>query len=64
MAGLWQGDDPGVIPAYRVDDIGTAIETVKVLGGHPSTVEQRPYGLAADLCHDDQGIRFHLIQLA
>lgn len=64
MAGLWQGDTAGVIPAYRVDDIAIAVEKVRELGGQATEVEQRPYGLAADLCRDDQGIRFHLVQLA
>ena len=63
MAGLWQGPGVGVVPAYRVDDIATAVEQVGKLGGEATAVEQRPYGLAADLCHDDQGIRFHLLQL-
>jgi predicted enzyme related to lactoylglutathione lyase len=63
MAGLWQGDTPGVIPAYRVDDIAVAVDQVEELGGHAGVVERRPYGLAADLCLDDQGIWFHLVQL-
>jgi predicted enzyme related to lactoylglutathione lyase len=63
MAGLWQGADSGVIPAYRVDDIAAAVEKVAALGGQATDAEQRPYGLAADLCRDDQGIRFNLLQL-
>ena len=63
MAGLWQGATPGVVPAYRVDDIAAAVDLVVQLGGTPGTVERRPYGLAADLCLDDQGVRFHLLQL-
>jgi predicted enzyme related to lactoylglutathione lyase len=63
MAGLWQGSDSGVVPAYRVDDIAAAVDKVTALGGQATDVEQRPYGLAADLCRDDQGIRFHLLQL-
>jgi predicted enzyme related to lactoylglutathione lyase len=63
MAGLWQGDTPGVIPAYRVDEIAVAVGRVEELGGRAGVVEQRPYGLAADFCLDDQGTRFHLLEL-
>jgi predicted enzyme related to lactoylglutathione lyase len=63
MAGLWAGEAPGVVPAYRVDDLGAAVARVEELGGHAGAVDERPYGLAADLCTDDQGIRFNLLQL-
>jgi predicted enzyme related to lactoylglutathione lyase len=52
-----------VILAYRVDDIDSAVSRVGALGGVAGRIEKRPYGLAADFCTDDQGIRFHLLQL-
>jgi hypothetical protein len=55
MAGLWQGDTPGVVPAYRVDEIAVDVDRVEKLGGQASVVEQRPYGLAADLCLQRSG---------
>jgi predicted enzyme related to lactoylglutathione lyase len=64
MSGLWETDTPGAILAYRVDDIRAAVATVNELGGAGSRVEERPYGLAADNCADDQGTVFHLLQLA
>ena len=63
MSGLWQTDAPGVVLAYRVDDIQPAVAQVGTLGGTASSVEERPYGLAADNCVDDQGTIFHLLQL-
>ena len=63
MSGLWQTDIPGAVLAYRVDDIQAAIETVREMGGTPGPIEERPYGLAADGCVDDQGTLFHLMQL-
>lgn len=63
MCGLWQGDQPGVIPAYRVDDIEAAVEQTRALGGSAGQIEERPYGLSCDFCADDQGTRFHLLQL-
>jgi predicted enzyme related to lactoylglutathione lyase len=63
MSGLWQTDAPGAVLAYRVDDIQAAIETVREMGGTPGPIEERPYGLAADGCVDDQGTMFHLMQL-
>lgn len=63
MSGLWQTDTPGAVLDYRVDDIQAAIETVRELGGTPSPIEERPYGLTAENCVDDQGTVFHLMQL-
>jgi predicted enzyme related to lactoylglutathione lyase len=63
MSGLFQTDTPGVLLAYRVDDIHTAVARVGELGGTASPVEERPYGLAADNCVDDQGTAFQLLQL-
>jgi predicted enzyme related to lactoylglutathione lyase len=63
MSGLWQTDAPGAVLAYRVDDIQPAVAQVGTLGGTASSVEERPYGLAADNCVDDQGTIFHLLQL-
>jgi len=63
MSGLWQTDAPGVVLAYRVDDIQPAVAQVGTLGGTASSVEERPYGLAADNCVDDRGTIFHLLQL-
>jgi len=63
MAGLWAGGTPGLIPAYRVDDIGVAVARTAELGGVAGPIDERPYGLAADFCRDDQGIRFHLVEL-
>lgn len=63
MSGLWQTDTPGAVLAYRVDDIHTAVAKVGELGGTAGPVEERPYGLSADNCVDDQGTVFHLLQL-
>lgn len=63
MSGLWQTDTPQAVLAFRVDDIRAAMETVAELGGTGSPIEERPYGLAADNCVDDQGTVFHLMQL-
>ncbi|HEX3839600.1 MAG TPA: VOC family protein [Acidimicrobiales bacterium] len=63
MSGLWQTDTPQAVLAFRVDDIRTAMEMVTELGGTPSPIEERPYGLASDNCADDQGTVFHLMQL-
>jgi predicted enzyme related to lactoylglutathione lyase len=63
MSGLLQTDTPGAVLAYRVDDIRATVAKVDELGGTASPVEERPYGLAADNCVDDQGTVFHLLQL-
>ncbi|HEX3461228.1 MAG TPA: VOC family protein [Acidimicrobiales bacterium] len=63
MSGLWQTDTPQAVLGFRVDDLRAAIETVAELGGTASPIEERPYGLAADNCADDQGTVFHLMQL-
>lgn len=69
MSGLFQADTPGVVLAYRVDDIHAAVAKVGELSGTASPVEERPNGLSADSadsadnCVDDQGTVFHLLQL-
>jgi predicted enzyme related to lactoylglutathione lyase len=63
MAGLSQGGQLGVMPAYRVDDIALTAATVRGLGGTAGAVDERPYGLAIDHCTDDQGGVFSLLQL-
>ncbi|MGO9457659.1 MAG: VOC family protein [Acidimicrobiales bacterium] len=63
MAGLWAGGHHGAVLAFRVDELAAAVEAVRALGGEAGAVERRPYGLAADNCADDQGVRFHLLQL-
>ena len=61
--GIWssEGADPEVQLSYRVDDIGAAVERVRVAGGHADEPERKPYGLIAE-CVDDQGATFHLWQ--
>jgi len=66
MSGLFQADTPGVVLAYRVDDIHAAVAKVGELSGTASPVAERPNGLSADSadnCVDDQGTVFHLLQL-
>lgn len=63
MSGLHRGrNQTTVVPMYRVDDIGSAVERVCAAGGTASGAEQQPYGITAD-CTDDQGTRFYFGQL-
>ena len=55
--------EPGVQLSYRVDDIGAAVERVRVAGGRADEPERRAFGLTA-LCVDDQGVSFRLWQPA
>lgn len=62
MSGLHGGQDrTAVVPMYRVDDIRSAIERVRALGGTATPPTREPYGLTAD-CTDDQGTHFYLRQ--
>ena len=71
----WQVDDvrPGTgirggqdratgVPMYLVDDIGSAVQRVRTVGGTASEPERQPYGVTSD-CVDDQGTRFFLGEL-
>ena len=60
MTGL-QGGHPmaTTVPMYRVDDIETAVERVRVAGGRATDPEVQPYGTTSE-CMDDQGTRFYL----
>jgi predicted enzyme related to lactoylglutathione lyase len=49
-------------PVYRVDDLDAAAETVRLAGGTPGPIEDRPYGRIVR-CTDDQGTVFWLNQL-
>jgi uncharacterized protein len=54
----------GVVrPYYRVDDIRGATAKVRALGGKTEEITQSESGLGC-LCHDDQGVPFHLWQPA
>jgi len=55
--------EPEVQLSYRVDDIGAAIERVRVAGGHADEPERRLFGLTAR-CVDNQGATFRLWQPA
>ena len=58
-----EGAEPAVQLSYRVDDIGAAVERVRVAGGRADEPERRAFGLTA-LCVDDQGVSFRLWQPA
>jgi predicted enzyme related to lactoylglutathione lyase len=63
QTGMWGGSGrPNVTLMYRVDDIATAVVTVRALGGEASDQAQMPYGVTSD-CVDDQGMAFSLGQL-
>jgi len=55
--------EPEVQLSYRVDDIGAAVERVRVAGGHADEPERRLFGLTAR-CVDNQGATFRLWQPA
>jgi uncharacterized glyoxalase superfamily protein PhnB len=60
MTGMHGGQGgPTVVPMYRVDDIGAAVERVRAAGGTSTDPEQQPYGMTAE-CADDQGTHFYL----
>jgi predicted enzyme related to lactoylglutathione lyase len=64
MVGLHGGHPQvTVVPMYRVDDIGEAVEQVRGAGGTSTDPEVQPYGISAE-CADDQGTRFYLGQLS
>ncbi len=68
QVGLWSGPEQGplavhgAVLAFRVDDIGTAVERVRQEGGTAADPEARPYGLEAR-CTDGHGLGFWLHQL-
>ncbi|HWC11887.1 MAG TPA: VOC family protein [Acidimicrobiales bacterium] len=63
MIGMAGGQDPPtVIPMYRVEDMGAAVERVRDAGGTATDPERQPYGVTAD-CTDDQGTRFWIGEL-
>ncbi len=63
MTGMSGGHDRSlIVPMYRVEDIGAAVEQVRGLGGRATDPEQQPYGITAE-CEDGQGTRFYLGQL-
>jgi len=60
MSGMQGGHDVAtVVPMYRVDDIQTAVATVRAAGGTATDPVAEPYGWASE-CSDDQGTRFYL----
>jgi predicted enzyme related to lactoylglutathione lyase len=62
MSGMAGGQPQAtVVPMYRVDDIGAAVERVRAAGGTSTDPAQQPYGITAT-CTDDQGTRFYLGQ--
>lgn len=62
MSGMWGGaGQPRIQPLFHVDDLDTALATVRAHGGQGGEPEQQPYGLSAE-CTDDQGARFWLLQ--
>ena len=63
QVGMAEGRQPGVVLAFRVDDIAAASTRVRAAGGTATESVQRPYGLESD-CTDDQGIPFYLHEFA
>jgi len=63
MAGVSGGaPSPTIVPMFRVDDIGAAVERVRAAGGSASEPRHEGYGIRAE-CTDDQGVAFYLGQL-
>lgn len=65
MTGMWGGDAvevPTMVPMYRVDDIGSAVDRVRAAGGTATDPEQVSYGWSSE-CVDDQDAHFYLGQL-
>ncbi len=61
-AGLWGGAERhGVALTFGVDDIASAVQRVRELGGEAGEPQRQPYGLLAE-CRDDQGAGFSLLQ--
>ena len=56
-------NDGVVRPYYRVDDIHGTVTRVRALGGRAEEVTTSASGLGC-LCHDNQGVPFHLWQPA
>jgi predicted enzyme related to lactoylglutathione lyase len=52
-----------IVPMWRVDDIGAAVERVRAAGGTASEPTNEGYGVAA-VCADDQGLEFYLGELS
>ncbi len=48
---------------FVVDDVGSAIERVRVAGGQARETRREPYGVIVD-CVDDQGLPFAMVELA
>ena len=64
LVGISSGHDrPAGVPMYRVDDIASAVERVRVAGGTATVPEVEPYGTIS-ACVDDQGTRFYLGEMA
>lgn len=65
MTGMWGGgaavEVPTMVPMYRVDDIGPAVERVRAAGGTATDPEEVSYGWSSE-CVDDQGAHFYLGQ--
>jgi predicted enzyme related to lactoylglutathione lyase len=60
LVGISSGHDrPAGVPMYRVDDIASAVERVRVAGGTATVPDAEPYGTIS-ACVDDQGTRFYL----
>ena len=60
MAGVIGGaPSPTIVPMFRVDDIGAAVEGVRSAGGTAGEPMHEGYGIRAE-CADDQGVRFYL----
>jgi predicted enzyme related to lactoylglutathione lyase len=68
MMGLWDGELPsggqahGAVLGFRVDDIATAVASVRANGGAISDPHREPYAMAAE-GHDNQGIPFYLHEM-
>src|SRR5262249_35559773 len=64
MPGFARGPPgPTVVPMSRGDDIQAAVARVRAAGGTASEPVNEGYGIRSE-CTDDQGVRFHLGQLA
>lgn len=68
MMGLWDGEQPaggrvhGAVLGFRVDDIASAVSSVRAHGGTISEPHREPYALAAE-GFDDQGIPIYLHEM-
>lgn len=59
MHGIAAGQEPRVVPMWKVDDLDAAVERVRASGGTATDPQRRPYGSLSS-CVDDQGGRFYL----